>query len=258
MIDRASRVRLTLGRCSLAFVIMVCGSLIRTVAHAQGSVSYEVRQQVAGVILPTHDYDVSGTCATGTGVAPVSVYAQGGSGGGAGLGAGVGGRIGYQYAAGARRERGLTWWGFRAGSGVDFNLLYARVPTGIADMSGKLCARVKADGTEVHYQGSSVLLMQIPFFLGAELGLPTERDNAGRHGIVLGAAWAPAISYIAPWVGSGDLSASYLGAELTLDFATVHPGTTQESRKRVALFILLPAQDNGPVIMTLGFGAVWQ
>jgi hypothetical protein len=175
------------------------------------------------------------------------------------MGAGVGGRIFYQDAATPQppRESGGSWWGLRVGAGLDLDLLYAKVPTGIADMSGKLCARVKSDGAEVQYAGSSALLLQVPIFIGAELGLGASDEGANWHGIVLGAAWAPALTFIKPWATGGDLNASYLGTELTVDFATVHPGPSREAGKRAAVFLLLPVRDDGPVVLTLSFGAVW-
>lgn len=102
-----------------------------------------------------------------------------------------------------------------------------------------------------------MLLAQIPIFLGGELGLGSDGENASWHGVILGAAWAPAVNYLKPWVSSGTLHASYLGAELTLDFATLHQGPSRRRGKRAALFFLLPVQDDGPVILTLSFGAVW-
>jgi hypothetical protein len=145
----------------------------------------------------------------------------------------------------------------RVGAGLDLDLLYAKVPTGIGSMAGKLCARVRSDGANVQYEGSSVLLLQVPIFFGAELGLGSTDENATWHGIVLGAAWAPALTYFKPWSTEGDLNASYLGAELTIDFATVHPGPTREAGKRAAVFLVLPVRDDGPVVLTLSFGAVW-
>lgn len=238
---------------------VTAGACVASRALADGNITYEVREQVVGVVLPTHDYDVTGSCATGTGLAPASIYAKGGSGGGAAFGAGVGGRVGYEYASPASK-RGASFWGFRAGAGLDVDILYARVATGIADMTGKLCARVKTDGASVDYKGSSVFFAQIPFFLGAELGLGGASEGGGWKGIVLGAAWAPAVTYMKPWVADGALSASYLGTELTLDFVDHRGGRGDlESGvgKRVAVFLLLPVVEQAPAVVTLSFGAVW-
>jgi hypothetical protein len=203
------------------------------------------------VLLPIHDYAVTGSCATGTGLASASTYAPGSSGRGWGLGAGIGGRIGYQRPAVPPAAHD-TWWGLRAGAGLDLDILYARVPTGIPDMTGALCARVKTDGAAVEYKGSSLLLAQATAFVGAELGLGKTGDSAAWRGVILGAAWAPAVNYLQPWVASGDFDASYLGTELTVDFVAWHPGPApQEPGKRIALSMLFP------VIFTASFGAVW-
>jgi hypothetical protein len=225
-------------------------------ARADGTITYAARWQVTGVVLPRHDYAVTGSCATGTGLAPASLYASGGSGGGFGFGAGIGGRIGYAYAS-PPSQRGTSFWGFRAGAGLDLDILFAKVATGIADMTGKLCARVKSDGAEVDYKGSSLLLTQIPFFLGGELGLGHPSDGGGWHGVVLGAAWAPSVTYLKPWVTDGNLSASYLGTELTVDFVDAHGGTSRDVSQRVALFLLFPVIDHAPAVITVSFGAVW-
>src|SRR5579884_3268266 len=56
----------------------------------QGAVVYEVHEQVAGALLPAHDYAVTGDCATGTGTEPASLSASGGTGRGSAFGAGLG------------------------------------------------------------------------------------------------------------------------------------------------------------------------
>jgi hypothetical protein len=223
-----------------------------------GNVGYELRQQVAGVLMPVHDYGVTGDCALGTGTAPASYFAQAGSARGWGLGAGIGGRIGYQRPLVPAPASGPTWWGFRAGGGLDLDLLYGRVPTGIPDMSGRLCADIQRQAAAVQVQGSSVLLVQIPAFFGAELGIGAGGDEDTWRGIVLGAAWAPALTWFQPWVAGGSFDASYLGTELTLDFVTLRRGVpTQDPGKRVSLFLLLPPQQRGPAVVTVSFGAVW-
>lgn len=57
---------------------------------------------------------------------------------------------------------------------------------------------------------------------------------------------------------SGNFNASYLGTELTLDFATLRRGVNvQDPGKRISLFVLLPPQERGPAVVTASFGAVW-
>ena len=246
-----------LARCTLVFVIEMRNSFRTGAAFAEGSVSYEVRQQITGALLLSHDYGVSGSCATGTGLAPASLYAQGGSARGAGLGAGVGGRLGYRSPISGGQASGPAWWGLRAQVGLDLDLLYGKIDTGLADTAGKLCARIRTDGVDVQYRESPILFAQVPLVLGAEVGLGKDGEDGSWHGIVLGAAWAVAVGYLMPWTGGGDFTASYLGGELTLDFATLHTSTGHEASERAAVFFLLPTQDHGPVVLTISFGAVW-
>jgi hypothetical protein len=206
--------------------------------------------------MPSRDFGVPGTCATGSGLAPASLYASGGSGGGQGVGIGVGGRLGYHLTS-QLAGRGATTWGLRFGGGLDLGLLYAKIATGIDDVTGKLCARVKADGTTVQYRGTAVLLAQVPLFVGPELGLGTLEQNGEWHGVVLAAAWTPAFTYLKPWIADGELRVSDLGAELALDFVTARQGAAKQTGNRVALFFVLPAQDRGPVLVTLSFGVLW-
>ncbi len=257
MKDPGARCRQSPWLGPLAVVAAASGTLPSSRAFADAVVRYEVREEVTAALLPAHDYGVTGMCATGTGLAPASDFAQGGSGRGEGFGAGVGGRIFYRDADMAAPRQGSTWWGLRLGAGLDLNLLYAKVATGIPDMSGKLCARVRSDGAGVQYAGSSVLLAQIPILFGAELGVGSSAEDASWHGMVLGAAWAPALSYFQPWAGTAALSASYLGTELTLDFAIVRNGAARAAGKRAAVFLLLPVREEGPLVLTLSFGAVW-
>jgi hypothetical protein len=246
-------------RCArvLSLVVTTGGALAPRPARAQDTVTYEVREQITFALLPTHLYGVNGTCSTGTGTAPASVYDPGGSGRGNGAGAGVGGRIGFQHVVTPPTEHSQTWWGLRMGAGLDLDMLYAKVDTGIPDVSGQLCERIRGDAPQVGYQGSSVLLTQMSVLFGAQMGAGSIGDDGVWHGLILGAAWAPAVTWTKPWVANGDLGASILGTELTLDFATLTKDTLRESGKRVALYFLLPTQDRGSVVVTASFGVVW-
>jgi hypothetical protein len=227
-------------------------------AQADEGLSYEVREQVTAVVLPTRDFAVGGTCSTGTGIALASTYAQGGSGGGAGIGAGLVGRFGwhYRHTPNRQNEHALTWWGFRAATGLELDLLYARAATGLTDVSGRLCARV-TDGLSVESKGTSALLAQIPLVLGGELGLGTDGDRAGWNGVVLGAAWAPTLTYLEPWVATGAVTVNVLAGELTLDFLTLRHGEEAPPSKRLAVSFVLPVRDDAPFVVSLGFGVVW-
>jgi hypothetical protein len=223
------------------------------ISFAQDVVHYEVREETTGVLIPSHRDAVSGDCATGTGDVPASSYVHGGAGSGWGLGAGLGGRAYYHDPSAHPDPREPMWWGLRVGAGLDVDLLYAKVPT---ITQGKLCALVARAGADVRYEGSSVLLVQIPAVVGAEMGLRT-RDDAAWHGIVLGWAWTPALTILKPWVTDGYVGASLLGTELSLDFAMARGVAAQEAIKRLAVFLVLPMSEDGLASMTLSFAGVW-
>jgi hypothetical protein len=258
MKDPGSRRRLPSWRGLLTGVLAVSGTLHATRASADGALQYEVREQVVTALLPMHSFGVTGSCATGTGLAPASSFAQGGTGRGQGVGAGVGGRAFYRDAPRPAPGNNSTWWGLRAGGGLDLDLLYAKVPLGIPAVSGQLCQRLKTDGAQVQYGDSSVLLVQIPATIGGELGLGSTDDTATWHGIVLGAAWAPTLTVLQPWITGGDVSASYLGTELTVDFASIDATGARFASKRLAAMLVLPVREAGPLVLTLSFGAVWR
>jgi hypothetical protein len=234
-----------------------CGWLGPNVARADGNVSFELREQVAGVMLPRHHYDVTGSCATGTGLAPAAVYASPVGARGNAFGAGVGGRIGYRLATTPQGEGTSTWWGFRMAAGLDLDLLYGHVDTGTEDVSGMLCARIKSDGVQPAFQGSSVVLTQASAFLGGEVGLGKLGEESSWHGVVVGAGLAPAVGIFKPWVSGGDVAGGLLGLELSVDFATLVPGTARLTSKRIAVFLLLPSNDDAPVVVTASFGLVF-
>src|SRR5262249_27796359 len=52
----------------------------RWTAQGGGRLSYELRGEITGILFPTQSFDVTGQCATGTQLAPVSIYGQTGQG----------------------------------------------------------------------------------------------------------------------------------------------------------------------------------
>jgi hypothetical protein len=238
---------------SVALVVFTRTLLTPAISFAGGGIHYEVREEAVGVLIPSHRDAVSGDCATGTGDGPAAEYVHGGTGSGWGLGAGLGGRAYYQDPSAHANPREPIWWDLRLGAGLDVDLLYAKVPT---ITQGKLCALVAQAGADVRYEDSSVLLVQVPAVVGAEMGLRT-RDDATWHGIVLGWAWTPALTILKPWVTDGYVGASLLGTELSLDLAMARGVAAQEAIKRLAVFLVLPMTEDGPATMTLSFAGVW-
>lgn len=223
-----------------------------------GGLTYAVRAQVAVVLAPAREYGLTGSCATGSGLAPASLYAQPTSARGYAAGGGLGVGIGYMYRWQPVPGRRSSWWAVGGAAGLDLDLLEARAPTRIPRVQGELCSQVASRVHEVEVESSAAPLAQVPIHLGALVGFGRFGDGATWHGVVLGAAWAPSYTWIAPSIGGvGNLH--WFGAELSVDFATLegaadHP--PRDARFRVAAH-LLPPVDESPMILKLSFGAAW-
>ncbi|HVH43664.1 MAG TPA: hypothetical protein VM925_15015 [Labilithrix sp.] len=222
-------------------------------------VSYELRAELAGVLQPGRTFDVTGVCATGTGVLAASIYGQTATDRGRAAGGGLGGRLAFMFLS--RLEPGSrSWWALRAGTGLDLQLLYARIPTGIAPASGQMCSQVARSSHEVEVRDVPLLLVQVPFDLGAHVGLGGFVDALEWRGIVLGAAWAPSFIHIGPWTAGGSTQLSPLGFELTFDFTTLHATAKRrppEQHLRMSVSVTLPSSDGQATLGTLAFGPVW-
>src|SRR5262249_12881547 len=134
------------------------------------------------------------------------------------------------------------------------NYLYASSPTGLPPVLGEPCTQVQNQQRELQYEGSSHLLVQVPFNFGVHVGIGEFHDRATWRGVVLGAAWSPSISYL-------DCGGSfrYLGAEVTIDFVTLTGAVAKrahESQLRIAVFFLPPSQSTDPILAMLSLGAV--
>src|SRR5262249_6582712 len=156
-------------------------------------------------------------------------------------------RVGYFYRWQPIPGRRSSWWGVWGGSGLDLDVLDARSPTGIPPVRGELCAQVAGHEHDVEVDGSAAVLVQVPFEVGARVGFGGF-DGATWRGVVLGAAWSPSFAWMAPTIG--DVSGfSWLGAMLSLDFATIEGETehpSRDARFRIGVY-LLPTIDGGPL-----------
>lgn len=227
--------------------------------RARGGVrpSYELRIQTSALLEPVRSFSVEGTCGTGAGVVPASIYGQTALDRERGIGGGVGGRAGIMYFPRlGHKER--AWWALRVNGGLDAQLFYMRLPSGIARMDDELCSDVAKTAHEVEARAVPELLLQIPLALGAAVGLGGLVDPVTWRGIVLGAAWAPSFTHLGPWTTSGKTRFSPLGVELTFDFTTLQAVAKKpEPHLRMAATLTVPVLEGEALLGTLAFGWVW-
>lgn len=222
-------------------------------------VSYEIRAELTAIVLPSKTYSLTGFCASGTGIAPASIYGQTASDRAQAVGGGLGGRASYMHILSPEPETSSSFWAIRVGSGLDFQLLHTRNPEGLRPIDGELCTQVARTSHEVEATSKPALLIQIPFNIGVHLGLGKFSDLTVWRGVVLGAAWSPSFVHLGPWSASGSSYFNPLGVELTVDFTSLHAvpeSRRPESHTRVSASFAAPAGDS-PLITTIAFGVVW-
>jgi hypothetical protein len=224
-----------------------------------GSASYELRAELTGVFYPTQSFPVLGTCETGTGVVPVSVYGRTSGGPGIGGGPSFGARAAYMHFFLPKRRGDSPWFALRFGAGLDFGIPYGHVATGVAPASGDLCAKFEKDAHAVDYADDAMLMLQAPLNAGVHVGIGGYRSQTSWRGIVLGVAWTPTFDLIKPWTQDARPSVSWLGVELTLDFTTLDTRVdhTPQQQLRLSIMLLPGMQQGAPFIATLGLGAAW-
>lgn len=219
---------------------------------------YELRGQIVGVVSAPRRHEASGSCATGSGLVPVSIYGQSASARVLGSGVGVGVRAAYIYHETPSPSARFPVWAFRAGGGIDLDYLYVHMPTGIPDVSGELCSTVQKRTPSVTRESASMLLVQVPLQLGAQLGLGSFRSGPSWRGIVIGAAWAPSLTHLEPSAGDRSTEVRFFGTEMTADLVTLKsvPGPAPPNW-RFSLFLSPPSRRNEALILKLGVGAAW-
>jgi hypothetical protein len=224
-----------------------------------GVLSYELHADLTSVFFRTQSFPVTGTCLTGTGIAPVSVYGQTSNGRGVGEGPAIGASASYMHFVMPKATGDSPWWALRAGGGIDLGVLYGNVPTGVTPVAGDLCPKFEKATHDVDYGDGPLLLFQVPFHLGVQMGLGNFHDGYAWRGIVLGAGWAPTFTYLKPSGVGGHGHVSLAGMELSLDFTTLYGRTDGHPQRHIRFSaLLLPATESGaPFMMTFAFGAVW-
>lgn len=224
-----------------------------------GGPSYELRAILSASWAPSRTFRLTGTCSTGSGTAPVSMYGQTASDGTTGFGGGVGGRVGYMYRFQLRSDGPSSWYAFRVGTGVDFLVHHLHAPTGIPRVNGGLCSEVSKSRYELRYESSSSLLVQVPLNIGGHVAFG-RLDERRWSGFVLGAAWAPSFVYAGVFSSVASAHFNPLGIELTFDFAVLHARGGErppEPQVRVGFFFAPHTLDTQPAIATLSLGAIW-
>jgi hypothetical protein len=222
-----------------------------------GGVTYEVRAAVATLGTPDRNFGVNGFCSTGGGIASASIYGQTARAGGLGFGGGVGGRLGYMYRSPFDPDGASSWWGLRAGMGLDIQAFHLHAPVGIRPLTGQLCSQVAKTSHVVQYEGSPIVVVQVPLNFGGHIAFGKLDDSRWR-GLVLGAAWAPSFVHIGLLSGMASSHVNPLGLELTLDFSVLHAGAQRpEPQIRVALSFAPQTDDSQPTSGALSLGIVW-
>ena len=196
----------------------------------RGAMTFEAQAQLVGLVSADRAYPLTGYCSTGSGVAPVSIYGQTATARAGGAGAGVGARVGYLFRSVPAIGRGVSWWGLRAAGGLELDYLQLRAPAGIPPVAGALCAHVQRWSHDVAYRAAPTLLAQVPLALGVQTAFGGFEDRTWR-GVVLGVAWAPSLTLLAPSVGDHGGGLRYLGPELTGDFAAFALGRALEKAR---------------------------
>ncbi|MBX3190714.1 MAG: hypothetical protein KF819_27195 [Labilithrix sp.] len=231
---------------------------VRAWRARRGGATFEVRGAITAMAMPSQTFGLTGSCATGGGVAPASIYGQTATAEERAGGVGVGGRVAYMHFLTLDPRASPRWWALRAGTGLDLHVLYANTPAGIPPIDGELCSTVSTRSHDVVFETSAFLVAQIPLHLGAHWGLGSFDDMVWR-GIVLGLAWAPSWTFLGPGSAARGGHLSFLAAEATVDFVALHALSERRPNPhfRVAFSLTVPVEDRQLLIGTLGLGAVW-
>jgi hypothetical protein len=224
-----------------------------------GGATYGLHASVATLAMPDRTFHLTGTCSTGSGNQPVSIYGQSAKDGATGFGGGVGGRFGWMYRSEMHAETPASWWAFRAGSGLDVLVFSVHTPTGLPAVNGGLCAEVSKATYDLKYESSATFAVQVPLNLGGHFAVG-KLDGPRWSGIVFGAAYTPTFIQATPFTSTSSSHFNPLGFELTVDFAVMHAGHQRrppEPQLRASFFFAPHTLDSQPAIGTLSVGVVW-
>lgn len=219
---------------------------------------YELRSQLVGIVSAPRRYEPRGSCATGSGLAPVDTYGKYASARVLGSGLGLGARAAYTYAARPSTEARFPVWALRAGAGLDIDFAYVHMPTGLPEVSGELCSAFQRRTLEVARESTSTLLVQVPIQLGGQIGVGGFHAGPSWEGVIIGAAWAPSLAHLEPSAGERSTELRLFGTELTVDLVSLEdqPGPPLP-RWRFFVFLSPPSRPHEALILKLGAGALW-
>jgi hypothetical protein len=224
-------------------------------ARGGGIVGYEVRGYGMFVLLPpvTLKYGTNIVNPITGGSSDLEDREERGIGGGGG----IGGRIAFMSLSLPDPSLGGTWTALRVATGVDFSYAYIGFPIQTVAVNTYPDGSV-ATGYGTEYEGTSLLLINVPLQLGGMIGLGSF-DGAEWRGIALGASWTPAYSYVKPGEGDGSGDFNYAGFEISLDILGKDgplAASAPRAHGKVFAFLLPPVGDL-PLVATFGGGAVW-
>lgn len=175
---------------------------------------------------------------------------------GLGGGGGVGARIAYMSLNLPDPSAASGWTALRAAVGADFSYAYIGFPVQEVDSGSTGLSTYVAYGTK--YEGTSLLLVNVPFQIGGMIGLGNF-DGLEWRGVALSASWSPSLTYAKPGEGDGSTDFNYLGFEIGLDILGKDgpmEAAAPHAHGKVFGFLLPPVGDL-PLVATLGGGAVW-
>lgn len=100
-------------------------------------------------------------------------------------------------------------------------------------------------------------VLTVPLAVGFTSGVGSSEEEGSWHGFAWGLGYAPALTVV-PYGGSTNaIEFSWAGFEVTIDpgMKVVAGEATRSSRIRA--HVVLPAADNGPLMVSVGYGWVW-
>lgn len=224
-------------------------------AKGGGIIGYEVRGFGMFVMLPPVEVR-KGTETTGLFPSnDVETLEKRGIGGGGGAGF----RVAYMGLSLPDVAKGGGWSALRIAAGADFSYAYIGFPVQSVEtrfFPGPPPATAISYGYD--YEGTSLLLLNVPVQLGGMIGLG-DFDGLEWRGVALSASWSPSLTYAKAGEGDGSTDFNYLGFELGLDILGKDgPMEAQAPRAHGKVFgFLLPPIGDLPLVATLGGGAVW-
>jgi hypothetical protein len=219
-----------------------------------GIVSFAVRGQ--GFFMMTKPFDLPyGDSVTGIEQRGYRGY---GGGGGAGF------RVNFMNLNLPDPAAGNSWSAFKVGTGIDLAFAYIGFPVPKIETStsyttvGNTTVPSVAVSYGTHYEGTSVMQLNVPLNLGYQWGIGSF-DGAQWRGVSLGVSYAPSLNVTKVKDGDPTTGFNYAGAELSLQILDKNgplAADATEAHGEIFVFVLPPVGDL-PLLVNVGGGAVW-